>query len=45
MDVFYQILRKILNLLTTFFFSDIEIIGERNIPLRGPLIVCCNHNN
>ena len=45
MDVLYQILRKILNLLTTFFFSDIVIINEKNLPLRGPLIVCSNHNN
>ena len=45
MDVLYIVLRRILNLLTTFFFSDIEIVGEKNMPLRGPLIICCNHNN
>lgn len=28
-----------------FVFSEIEILGEENLPREGPVILCSNHNS
>jgi hypothetical protein len=38
-------LRKVASLALAGFFREIHIIGEENVPLDGPVIVCCTHHN
>lgn len=38
-------LRKIASLALSGFFKEIHVIGDENVPLDGPLIVCCTHHN
>lgn len=44
-DYAYNFIRFFVNILTNFLFREIEIIGEENIPLEGPLIISTNHNS
>lgn len=45
MNFVFEIVRFIVNVITNFLYRDIEIIGEENIPLEGPLIISANHNS
>ena len=45
MDIFYLFLKKFLYILCDFLFSSITILGKENLPSKGPIIVCCNHNS
>ena len=45
MDYAYGIIKFFVNMMTNFLFREIEIIGEENIPMDGPLIVATNHNS
>lgn len=45
MDFAYSFIRFFVNLMTDFLFREIEIIGEENIPMEGPIILSTNHNS
>jgi hypothetical protein len=42
---FYYILRFSMRMFMKQFFRDISVLGLHNIPKRGPVIFCGNHNN
>jgi glycerol-3-phosphate O-acyltransferase/dihydroxyacetone phosphate acyltransferase len=44
-DYAYNFIRFFVNILTNFLFREIEIIGEENIPMEGPIILATNHNS
>ena len=41
-EFMYNTIRRIFNV-ATYGFLDMEVIGEENIPEKGPFIVACNH--
>lgn len=45
MDIFYHILKRFLYILSDFLFSSVTIVGKENLPMKGPIIICCNHNS
>lgn len=45
MDIFYLLLKKFLYILSDFLFSSVTVLGKENLPMKGPVIVCCNHNS
>lgn len=44
-DIFYYIIKNIGYLLVYSFFKEIKIIGQKNIPKKGPVILCGTHNS
>lgn len=45
MSVVYQIVKSLFYFILHIFFSDIEVVGEENIPNDGPVIFVGNHQN
>lgn len=45
MDFAYSFIRFFINIMTNFLFREIQIIGEENIPMDGPIILTANHNS
>ena len=45
MGLLYWIIKKLVQTTIKIYFKNIHIIGEENIPLDGPLIICGNHSN
>ncbi|KDQ07170.1 hypothetical protein BOTBODRAFT_120414 [Botryobasidium botryosum FD-172 SS1] len=43
--VSHRIIRRIARWTVISFFSEIEVIGEENVPKTGPIIIACNHHN
>ena len=41
-EFMYNTIRRIFNV-ATYGFLNMEVIGEENIPEKGPFIVACNH--
>jgi 1-acyl-sn-glycerol-3-phosphate acyltransferase len=41
----YHVLRWITGIALHWFYSDIRVMGEENIPPRGPLLIAVNHQN
>ena len=41
----YGILRWITGIALHWFYGDIRVVGEENIPNRGPLLIAVNHQN
>jgi hypothetical protein len=42
---FYWMLRFSMGMFMKQFFRDISVLGLHNIPKKGPVIFCGNHNN
>ena len=42
---FYNFTKQLLKFSMNQFFKEITLIGEHNIPEKGPVIFCGNHNN
>lgn len=42
---FYNATRQLMSFMVHQFFEEITILGLHNIPLKGPVIFCGNHNN
>eukprot|EP00698_Gefionella_okellyi_P015525 TRINITY_DN4382_c0_g1_i2.p1 TRINITY_DN4382_c0_g1~~TRINITY_DN4382_c0_g1_i2.p1 ORF type:complete len:480 (-),score=89.11 TRINITY_DN4382_c0_g1_i2:1109-2548(-) len=45
MGLAYTIVHKLARLMLYLFFSNIVVVGKRNIPLDGPVIFAVNHPN
>jgi 1-acyl-sn-glycerol-3-phosphate acyltransferase len=43
--VIYGLLRWITGISLNWFYSDIRVVGEENIPAYGPLLIAVNHQN
>jgi hypothetical protein len=44
-NVIYYCGRIFMHSLLSIFFSKVDVIGLKNIPTRGPLILAANHSN
>lgn len=42
---FYSMVRGLMRFSMNQFFRDITVLGKHNIPKKGPVIFCGNHNN
>jgi hypothetical protein len=42
---FYSICRGFFRFAMNQFFRDITVLGTHNVPKKGPVIFCGNHNN
>jgi glycerol-3-phosphate O-acyltransferase/dihydroxyacetone phosphate acyltransferase len=45
MGLIYWIVKSASQTSTKFYFRNIYVIGQENIPTDGPLIICGNHSN
>ena len=41
----FNVLWLINNKFSTIFYSELEVVGSRNFPVEGPVIVAMNHVN
>ena len=44
-NVFYYVVRIFFNSLLSIFLAKMDVIGVKNIPTNGPLILAANHSN
>jgi glycerol-3-phosphate O-acyltransferase/dihydroxyacetone phosphate acyltransferase len=42
---FYSLVRGFMGMCMQLFFNDITVLGLHNVPKKGPVIFCGNHNN
>lgn len=45
MTFIYFVLKKCAEVLRTFYFRKVFVVGTANIPTDGPVIICGNHAN
>lgn len=45
MGLLYRSIRLLTKLALSIFFSEVQVLGLENVPLRGPVIVVGNHKN
>jgi len=41
----FNAIRMLMKFVTAQFFKDVQVLGLKNIPKRGPVIFCGNHCN
>jgi hypothetical protein len=42
---FFNMVRTLMQFIMHSFFRDVQVLGKHNIPKRGPVIFCGNHQN